>query len=70
MPSLLNFGPSARSLSFLGLMTLFPAPAFYSLLALIAVCITFFFICLVIGGPLWDRWMQVLRLVVRPKRGG
>lgn len=70
MPSLLNFGRSARALSFLGLMTLFPASAFYSLLVLIAVCITFFFICLVIGGPLWDRWMQLLRLLTRRKRGG
>lgn len=70
MASLLNFGPPARALSSLWLMTLFPAPAFYLLLALIAACITFFFICLVIGGPLWDRWMQVLRLLTRRKWDG
>lgn len=70
MPSLLNFAPSARALSSLWLMTLFPAPAFYLFFALIAVCIMFFFVCLVIGGPLWDRWMQVLRLFIRRKRGG
>ncbi len=70
MTSLLNFRLPARALLLLWFLNTFPVPVSYALLAVLVGGAIFFFICLGIGGPLWDRWMQVLRLLTRRKRGG
>lgn len=70
MTTLLNLRPPARALACLWLTSALPVPVVCVLLALFASGFIFFLVCLWRGGPVWDRWAQLLRLPPRRKRGG
>lgn len=59
----------ARAFAYLWLTSALPLPVVYVLLAALVGGFLFFCICLSRGGPVWDRWVQLIRLLTRRKRG-
>lgn len=70
MTSLRNVRSPARALIFLSLTKILPDPVTYAIVLMMVTGMLIIFVALVRGGPIWERCVQVIRLLTRKNGGG